>query len=224
MLDVVQSVILHERKINDAFFARWPGGNAFCAINCSSTLFELCRNTNGISKSPFQVKAREHCLPEMVLDICALQANGERRLVASYCDSSLGVFKVCENTLYELQCIEPTCGNRTLGRLIGLPGGSVLVESRFDEGSGKDFKYGIACFAPLPDGTLAAPKRLQTEDRWFGMKYFLPPSDSIQTYRLVADLNDYLRLYTVVVQSMAAEPHVAPVEKIADPEEVDRLY
>ena len=196
-LEVVQSIVLDEHRTNDAFFALWHAGSLFCALNCSYALHQLCR-TSGDSQLLFEDKPQKHELPEMVLEICGLQMNGEPRLVASFCDSSLRVYKVSGKTLFELQLIEPTCRHRILGKLIGLPGGSVIAESRFDEVPFKDFKYGIACYASQPDGTLAAPKRLHTEDRWFGLKFFLPPTDFYLTNRLVADLNENLCLYSIL--------------------------
>ena len=197
-LKVVQSTVLDEHRTNDAFFALWQAGSLFCAIKCSYALYQLCRSS-GASQLQFKEKPLKHELPEMVLEICGLQMNGEPRLVASFCDSSLRVYKVSGTTLFELQLIKPTCRHRILGSLIGLPGGSVIAESRFDDEMPlKDFKYGIACYASQPDGTLAAPKRLHTEDRWFGLKFFLPPTDFYFTNRLVADLNENLCLYTIL--------------------------
>ena len=196
-LEVLQSTVLDENKTNDAFFAPCQAGGLFCAINCSYALYQLCRSS-GASQLQLEEKPLKHKLPEMVLEISSLRMNGEPRFVASFCDSNLRVYKVVGTTLVELQLIEPTCKHRILGRLIGLPGGSVIAESRFDDELLKDFQYGIACYASQPDGTLAAPKRLQTEDRWLGLKYFLPPTDFHLTNRLVADFNENLLLYTIL--------------------------
>lgn len=195
-LEVVQSALIEENKMNDALFARWSGANIFCAINCSNSLYEFCLTPDAMQCS-FEEKPRVHRMPDMVLDICGLQLNGEHRLLVSFGDSSLVVFKVCKNTLLQLQCIERSRGHRMIGRLIGLPGGSVLVESRFEDGLCNDFEFGIACYALQPDGSLAALKRLHTEDRWFGLKILLPPSVTFLINHFVADLNGNLCLFKI---------------------------
>ena len=102
-LALVHSVPLHESTNNYlSSFASGPNGSVLCAIYGSNTVHEICR-ASGAAAAPFADASKEYRLPDKVRYICGLQCVGEQRLVASFCDNSVRVFRLTGGALSEMQ-------------------------------------------------------------------------------------------------------------------------
>lgn len=205
-LELVQSVDLHENRSDRVTFARWPSGNLFCAVLGSDTLHEFCRTQSqsqdtSAAQSPYEDTPREHRLPANVRYMCGLQSNGECRFAVSFDDNTLRVFRIAGGTLLELQRIIPPQANWEPNSLVALPGGSLIVRSWFSDQVEKKGKQGIECCAAKPDGTLAPPKMLHSQDLLLNFWALLPPTDVFPTYRLTSfNLNREFCLYPIKSQ------------------------
>ena len=131
-LSFVQSVTLEEpaATIRIASFASAADENVFCAIRGSTYVHEICRSPGAAAAVPF-VGSKAHRLPAVVFGICGYQFAGEQRLVASFDDRTVRVFRTTNGGLSEIQRISaptPDCKPR---RLLGLSNNEICVSSVF---------------------------------------------------------------------------------------------
>ena len=199
-LHVVQSVSLNTIESSWTSFAQWPGGNVFCVVLGSRSLHELC-HSQAASLTLFDSIPRVHSLPASVLTICGLQSNCECRLAASFDDKTLRVFRVAGATLCELQRLQhPDASFLEPRELLALPGGSLILRSRFVDTTNSDIKFdAIECCAAQQDGSLARSKRLHAPDIEFVLIGLLPTTDVWPTLRIVTFNCTYraLRFYSL---------------------------
>ena len=159
-LALVQSVTLQESKnYSSSSFASGPNGSVFCAFHYSTSIHELCRSPAN-SGSPFADDSKLHSLAANVHYICGLQCVGEHRLVASFADRSVRVFRVAGGALSEVQRITEPADDWTPHTLVGLPDGGICICSRFQDPEDSHTKCGIDLCALDSSGTLSTPRRL----------------------------------------------------------------
>ena len=209
-LEVVQSLVIketlyanHETLVaycNWVTFALSHEGNLLCAIRGSKCLHEFCCAPSA-SRFPFEDTPRKHPLSNTVRCICGLQSINEFRLVASFIDNIIRVFRLAGGALAELQRITPPQSTWTPYTLVALPGGSLIVDSGFTDPLDLKGKQGIECCATNSDGTLSPPKRLFAQDLSLWLWGLLPPTEAFPTYRLVVNNdNSELCLYSIKSQ------------------------
>ena len=161
-LALVQSVALHESKTYGySSFASGPNKSVLCTIYGSNTVHEIFRES-AAAAAPFAEISKTHRLPDAVQFICELQCVGEQRLVSSFADRSVRVFRLIDGALSEIQRL--TAPEAVVDwepeTLVGLPNGGLCIRTHFTDPTDSTGKFGIDFCAADTSGILSAPRRL----------------------------------------------------------------
>ena len=194
-LSLVQSVTLEDLETYCwASFASASNGSVFCALYYSKSLYELCRALISPA-APFASKA--HRLPDNIQYICGLQCAGEQRLVASFADDSVRVYRLLDGALSEVQRLSAPTSDWTPRTLVGLSDGGICLCSRFQDATDATIKYAIELSAADASGTLSSPRRLAQFTNgvqvWCHLR---PPAASDGSHRII--VAEYSNRTTVV--------------------------
>ena len=164
-LSLVQTVTLQESITGWSTFANGPNGSVFCAIYGSSLVHEICR-APGAAAYPFGAVAKPHRLSEAAIRyICGFHFVGESRIVASFADNSVRVFRATGDKLSELQLLRAP--NWPPTTLVGLADGAICICSQFTNAVDSKQKWVVELFAADERRTLfsAATKAVHEPSR-----------------------------------------------------------
>ena len=168
-LSLVQTLTLQESSTNPwATFASAPNGGVFCAIWGSTSVHEMSRSLGNAGK-PFADASTAHRLPATVYYVCGLQCAGEQRLVASFADRSVRVFRsaaaatagsLADGALSVVQRITAPDADWSPNTLVGLSDGGICIRSNFTDPADPTPKFSLELCTADASGTLSSPRRL----------------------------------------------------------------
>ena len=164
-LSLVQTVTLQESSTNTwATFASAPNGGVFCAIWGSTAVHEMSRSL-GTAGKRFADASKAHRLPATVYYICGLHCAGEQRLVASFADRSVRVFRaaagsLADDALSEMLLIRAPAADWTPNTLVGLSDGGICIRSNFTDPADPTPQFSLELCTADASGTLSSPRRL----------------------------------------------------------------
>lgn len=159
-LALVQCVTLSELKTdNFSSFASGPNESVFCAISGSTNIHWMYRAPSA-TNAPFANASKTYRFHTSVLYICGLQSVGEQRLVASFADKSVRVFRAVDGALSEMQRIRSPATIWTPATLVGLSNYGVCIKSNFKDTTNSTIKRGLELCTVDANGMLSSPRRL----------------------------------------------------------------
>lgn len=164
-LAIVQEMKLHESSTNPwTTFASGPNGNVFCAIWGSNSVHQMCRaRAPGVAAvaAPFaEVSTRAHRLSATVYYIGGLECDGEQRLVGSFADKSVRVFREASGELCEVQRVAAPANNWSPNTLVGLSDDGICVRSYHTDSADLTQAFTIELCAADTSGALSSSRRL----------------------------------------------------------------
>lgn len=140
-----------------ASFAVLPSGNVLCAMVGFRSVHELKRLSRRLVDREYSVYSKVHAMPAKVRTICSIKTSDEWRLVTSFVDNSIRIFKMTSGRL------EPTGSLAAPARdywrpfsLASVSSGLLLVSDLFSAAS---TTVAVDCFSFGAAG-FSAPRRL----------------------------------------------------------------